>query len=62
MNWLLSFYEGLVHTNLLTCKTIAMLLRRYVHRNVLRNTRPVVGGVGHQLITLRKEPFKPWTG
>jgi hypothetical protein len=34
MNSLLSFCEGLVHTNLLTCRTIAMLLRRIVHRNI----------------------------
>ena len=40
---LLSFNEGLVNTNLLTCRTIAMLLRRTVHRNTLCNTRPVVG-------------------
>jgi len=39
-----------------------MLLRRNVHRNVLCNTRPVVGGVGYQITTLRKEPFKPWIG
>jgi hypothetical protein len=33
-----------MHTNFLACRTIAMLLRRSVHRNILCNTRPVVGG------------------